>query len=178
MSQQAFDYLQRVDDISRASPVQLPSGEQQGGMWSGVGFMVGKNDFVVDMDQVVELLEHIDATRVPSVKPWFKGIANVRGNLMPVVDLGHYLFGEPTRLNKSVRYMVVESESTNVALMIAGVSGMRTFRLYQKREFSKQTNDRLKSYLTHAFESADEYWNVFDMSNLVNAEEFNQISTH
>lgn len=178
MAQQAFDYLTRVDDACRASSTKLPSVERGESFWTGVGFMVGKNDLIVEMDDVVEILEQIDVTRVPSVKPWFKGIANVRGNLMPVVDLGHYLFGEPTRLNKSVRYMVVESESTNVALMIAGVSGMRTFRLYQKREFSKQTNDRLKDYLTHAFESADEYWNVFNMGGLVSSEEFNQISTH
>lgn len=178
MTQAAFDYLKRIDDACRASGAALPSDAQGAAMWSGVGFMVGKNDLIADMDQVVEVLEHVELTRVPAVKPWFKGMANVRGNLLPVVDLGLYLFGEPTRMNTRVRYIVVEGESVNVGLMVGGVLGMRSFIAHQKREFSKKTHEGIRPYLTHAFESADEYWNVFDMSLLVNAEEFNQISAH
>lgn len=178
MAQTAFDYLKRVDEACRASNVAIPSGEQNTAMWSGVGFMVGKTDLVVDMDQVVEILEQVELTRVPAVKPWFKGIANVRGNLLPVIDLGLFLFGEPTRMNTRVRYIVIESESVNIGLMVSGVLGMRSFIAHRKREFSKKVHEGVRPYLSHAFESANEYWNVFDADRLVNAEEFNQISVH
>lgn len=178
MPHAAFDYLKTVDEACRTSNVALPSGGQDTVMWSGVGFMVGKTDLVVDMDQVVEILEHVELTRVPAVKPWFKGIANVRGNLLPVVDLGMFLFNEPTRMNTRVRYIVIESDSVNIGLMVGGVLGMRSFIAHRKREFSKKVHEGVRPYLSHAFESANEYWNVFDASRLVRAEAFNRISLH
>lgn len=178
MSQKAFDYLKTVDRACRALNVALPSGDQDTAMWSGVGFMVGKTDLVVDMDQVVEILEQVELTRVPAVKPWFKGIANVRGNLLPVVDLSLFLFDEPTRMNARVRYIIIEGEPVNIGLMVGGVLGMRSFIAHRKREFSKKVHEGIRPYLSYAFESANEYWNVFDTSLLVDAEEFNRISLH
>ena len=47
--------------------------------WSGIGFNLMGLRFVVPMTEVAELLERPGSTRIPGVKPWVKGVANVRG---------------------------------------------------------------------------------------------------
>ena len=52
---------------------------------------MGHENFVADRDQVREVLMLPDAmTRVPGAKRWLLGIANLRGHLLPLMDLKMY----------------------------------------------------------------------------------------
>ena len=62
--------------------------------WSGIAFRVGGNNLLAPLDEVVEILDMPKLARVPLAQPWVCGIANVRGNLLPVVDLSGFLGGE------------------------------------------------------------------------------------
>ena len=48
-------------------------------------------------------------TRVPGAKSWILGLANVRGQLLPIIDLRAYLGSGPTPASRSARVIVVES---------------------------------------------------------------------
>jgi twitching motility protein PilI len=57
-----------------------------------VGFRLGSERFVVPRDEVREVLMVPPAiTRVPGAKSWVRGLANVRGHLLPLVDLREFL---------------------------------------------------------------------------------------
>ena len=47
-------------------------------------------------DEVVEILPMPQVTPVPGAQPWLLGVANIRGNLLPIVDLKQFLEGERT----------------------------------------------------------------------------------
>ena len=60
--------------------------------WVGVGFRLGTERFLVPRGEVREVLMVPPAiTRVPGAKSWVRGLANVRGHLLPVVDLKEFL---------------------------------------------------------------------------------------
>ena len=58
---------------------------------------MGKRLFASSIGEINELLVTQPLTHVPGTREWLLGIANVRGNLVPVVDLGRFLFDQRTQ---------------------------------------------------------------------------------
>ena len=53
---------------------------------SRLGFQVGNDNWFVALHQVSEVIPVPNAVSVPLTQPWFRGVANVRGNLYSIVD--------------------------------------------------------------------------------------------
>lgn len=54
-------------------------------------FRVGSLGFLVASDTYCEVIEQLQVNRLPNVEPWFSGLLNLRGNLVPVIDLQQLL---------------------------------------------------------------------------------------
>ncbi|GGX75966.1 chemotaxis protein CheW [Massilia dura] len=59
-----------------------------------LGVLIGARHCLLDLTQVGEIVPFQSATAVPLTQPWYLGLANVRGNLVGVIDLGAYLAAE------------------------------------------------------------------------------------
>ena len=56
--------------------------------WIGVAFRMGGETFLVERDEAREVMGlPAPVTRVPGARRWIVGLANVRGQLLPVIDL-------------------------------------------------------------------------------------------
>jgi len=64
---------------------------------------------------------------MPGVKPWVKGVANLRGRLLPVMDLGGFLGLPLSKARKQRRVLVVEYNDLFVGLLVDEVVGMQHF---------------------------------------------------
>ena len=96
--------------------------------WVGIGFRVGEGQLVVATDDIDEVLRLPRVTRVPGAKGWLRGLANLRGNLMPVVDLHAFLSGEFTEPTRATRVLCVEiDEGAVVGLQVDEVLGLKQF---------------------------------------------------
>src|SRR3546814_2899540 len=67
-------------------------------------------------------------TPVPGSQPWMLGVANIRGNLLPTVDLKQFLEGERTVLHEGQRVLIVRQPGGDVAVTIDELFGQRSFR--------------------------------------------------
>jgi twitching motility protein PilI len=56
-----------------------------------LGVLIGTRHCLLDLTQVGEIVPFRSATTVPLTQPWYLGLANVRGNLVGVIDLSAYL---------------------------------------------------------------------------------------
>ena len=85
-------------------------------------FRLGEETYGIDILQVQEIREIEHVTRVPHVVPSTRGVINLRGAIVPVVDLGLMLgFGEPLPLEKASA-IVLHAEGRLVGLVVASVS--------------------------------------------------------
>ncbi|NIW97783.1 MAG: chemotaxis protein CheW, partial [Phycisphaerae bacterium] len=66
-------------------------------------------------------------TRIPSAKPWLMGIANLRGTVITIVDLAHFLERNPILPAKTNRIIVARSGDWHYGLLVDEVIGMRHF---------------------------------------------------
>jgi len=70
-----------------------------------VVFKLGDKTFGVSLENVVEVCRSLAVTSLPNVPGWLAGIANLRGNLLAVIDAN--AFGEAESLNTSRSKMIV-----------------------------------------------------------------------
>src|ERR1700761_2321614 len=102
-----FEALATFEKRSLAHTAGLPEQIEAPGLWRGIGFRIGTRYMVSSINEVNEILTQPPLTLVPGTRQWLLGVANVRGNLVPVIDLRQYLEGERTLLTDASRVLLV-----------------------------------------------------------------------
>lgn len=170
-----FETLLDYEQRSLAHVAGRPEMIEAAGHWRGVGFRLGQRRLVAPFDEVVEILPLPPVTPVPGSQAWMLGVANVRGNLLPVVDLKQFLEGERTVVHEGQRVLVVRQSGGNVAVIIDELFGQRTFNDAHRTERPGEDADgRYGHFVGQAYRLADQTWSVFSMSLLTRTPEFRQ----
>src|ERR1700759_2848721 len=86
-----FEALATFEKRSLAHTAGLPEQIEAPGLWRGIGFRVGVRYFVSVIAEVNEILTPPLLTQVPGTRRWLLGVANVRGNLVPAIDLRDFI---------------------------------------------------------------------------------------
>lgn len=168
--------LQDIEFRSRKYAAGLPQQEEVKDEWLGIGFSVGKHRMVAPMGHVTEILNFPNLSRVPGAKPWVLGIANVRGNLLPVMDLNGYLNGHNTQVRKKSRIMVLSHDGVVAGLLVDDVLGLRHFVEEDRMPGLPDADVAVRPYLEHAYASDDDTWMVFNMRKLAESPLFMQVA--
>ena len=87
-----------------------------------ITFKLGDELFAIDVDQVREVLEISRITNVPTAPAYMRGVVNVRGKAIPVVDL-RLRFGLPKGTDTvNSRIVVLELELEGEAVVLGGIA--------------------------------------------------------
>ncbi|MCE1189817.1 MAG: chemotaxis protein CheW [Ignavibacteria bacterium] len=87
-----------------------------------VSFKVGEEEFGVDILKVQEINKMTQITRVPNAPAFVEGVINLRGRVIPIVDLRKRL-GLPERAHdKNTRIVVVEILNKTIGFIVDAVS--------------------------------------------------------
>jgi twitching motility protein PilI len=165
----ADDALALLDDIEQRSleaARRLPETSVDQDIWDGLVFSVAGVRMVAAMNEVSEMLAYPDKiTRVPGSKPWVLGLANVRGSLLPIIDLQVYFGGKAVVPSKATRILVLRLRGLVTGLLVPSVQGMRHFTL-RDHVANARMKGALGAYVYEAFDVEDQVWPVFSMSAL------------
>lgn len=167
-----FQRLQEIEQVCRDRAAELPSLDSNKDEWVGIGFRIGDKVFLSRMGEVTEILDPPDYTRIPGVKHWVVGIANVRGSLLPLMDLKGFVTGESLANRKAGRVLVVTYNGTNTGLIVDEVLGLRHFSLNEQTYELPDVDTSLKPFIKLAFQRDEDYWPVFSFYTLVENEQF------
>lgn len=105
---------------------RLKTAAQGKGGASWLGIQAGEESWLVDLADSGEIVQAPHLTGVPMVRPWFAGIANIRGNLHAVTDFSLFRGGQPTPQNASTRLLLVGvKHGSNAALLVSRMLGLK-----------------------------------------------------
>jgi twitching motility protein PilI len=169
-----FEALADFERRSLAHAAGLPEQIEAPGLWRGIGFRIGTRYMVSSINEVNEILTQPPLTLVPGTRQWLLGVANVRGNLVPVIDLKQYLEGERTLLTDASRVLLVRQLGGSVGLLIDEVLGQRNFSEEQRAEAVGEDDDRYSRYIGENYPLGDVQWGHFSMAALVRSPDFVQ----
>ena len=134
---------------------------------STLGVQVGDGLWLVDMSDISEVLSPPPLTKVPLTKPWYCGVANVRGNLYSIVDLGTFNGGTAIPLEGQSRVLLVGQKfAFNAGLLVSRVLGLRNATDWQSSEQYGEVR---------LLDGEGQMWRKLEMAQLLQKPEFLQI---
>ncbi|HEY8520508.1 MAG TPA: chemotaxis protein CheW [Gammaproteobacteria bacterium] len=173
LAEQPFELLLELERRARAAIAAREGKQSAVDEWVGIGFRLGAEHFVTGRGDVREILpvpEQI--TRVPGAKPWLRGIANLRGQLLTVVDLKAFLGGGGPPADRRARLLVAASRDVPTALIVDEVLGFRRFATDDFRPDMPATVIRCEHYLGGCYRRGSEIWPRFSLHKLLADEQF------
>lgn len=169
-----FEALANYERRSLAHVAGMPEQIEAPGLWRGIGFRIGQRYLVSGINEVNEILTPPALTIVPGTRGWLLGVANVRGNLVPVIDLKQYLEGERTQITDASRVLLVRQAGGSVGLLIDEVLGQRSFSEEQRAEAIGEDDERYGRFVGEKYPLGEMHWGQFSMATLVRSPDFVQ----
>src|SRR5207248_1369182 len=134
---------------------------------------VGGEGWLVELEDAAEVIPVPAISPVPLARAWFKGVANVRGNLYSVTDFSAFVGGEAVKPTADARLLVLsERFRTGAALLVARSLGLRALG-----ELTPQTVVTPMPWIRAQYSDAEgRIWKELDVAGLVQQEDFLEVS--
>jgi len=120
------------------------------------------------MDDVAEIIPiPRNITRVPGVKRWLLGIANLRGRVISVSDLRDFVTDRPTVQSPGSQIVIFRVNEWDYGLLVDEIIGMRHFGPQHRLPSLDAVEESLRLYVVEAFWSDNQCWMVFNTRKLL-----------
>lgn len=116
----------RLRDFQAYLAERLTSAAQGARAASWLGLEVGESRWLVDLSDSGEIIQAPEVTSVPLTRPWFAGVANIRGNLYAVTDFSRFCGGVSTPVTPQTRLLLIGvRHGSNAALLVSRMLGLK-----------------------------------------------------
>ena len=168
-----FDLLRELERRSKAALAGALGDDVDVEEWVGIGFRLADEQFIVARDDIREVLM-VPAliARVPGAKPWVCGLANIRGQLLPIIDLRLFLGAGRFSGQRDARVLVIKGTDLSAGLIVDEVFGFRRFIETERSDEVPLTLVNCGQYLEGVYERGLENWLIFSVERLETSEEF------
>ena len=172
MASDAINVLYDIKAATFKNAASLPHKEEVQAQWQGLGFLVGGTRLVSKIGDGVELLQTPKLTPLPAIKSWVKGIANIRGRLVPIIDLHEFLDMPTTMPANQWRLLIVEDDDVVAGLLVEQSLGIQHFS-----EDSYEANDGeglggLQDFVEGAFRHGGRVFHEVHLKSILRDERF------
>ena len=137
---------------------------------SKLGVQVGAESWLIDLVEAGEVIPVPPITAVPLTRAWFRGVANVRGNLYSVVDFAAFLGAGVVAAGEQTRLVLLSERFRSAAAVLVDRSlGLRNPAQLRAREAAAGHAAWLRAEYD---DEAGGLWKELDVAELVRDAEF------
>lgn len=142
-----------------------------------VVFAIGKEFYGLPIDAVQEIVRVPEVTTVPDAPSFFEGVINLRGKIVPVVDLRARLRLPRAERTRSTRVLITGNEGRVIGLLVDAVSEVRKLPAGSVKEPPEMIAAVGIEYITGVVK-ADERLIVFlDIAKILSVEDMKKVVT-
>lgn len=165
-----FDQLLQLETQLRAARLDVAAGQAQ--TWIGLGFRLNDRWMAVPRDDVREVIAPPKTTRVPNARAWLTGIANVRGELLTIVDTRQLLSLPAHDEPRGQRVLVLNSDRVPVGFLVDEVAGYRQFTPNEQRRELVESDSALAPYALGGFVRDGQPWLALSLHKIAGSDSF------
>jgi twitching motility protein PilI len=171
-----LDILRDIEADTLRNAAPLPLKRDTRPEWQGLGFQISGVRMVAPLSEISEILTPPRVTALPRVKDWMLGIANVRGRLIPIIDLHRFMGITATVPRTQWRVLVVEQGETVAGLLVEQSLGMQHFLDDSFEEGQPEGLDAMHAYIQGAYRHGGRVFYVVSLTSLIRDEKFNDVA--
>lgn len=143
-------------------------------------FMIGGEEYAISLLKVKEIIEYDVVTEIPKTPPWVRGVINLRGNVVPVIDLAVKLRLSASIPGKLTCIVITEveceGEATVMGVMADSVRQVVDLKP-EEIEVPPSFGTRVKvDYLLGMARSGKKFCLLLDAEKVLSAEELLELS--
>lgn len=165
-----FELLRQLESRLRSARVDSVSGQAL--TWIGLGFRLGGQWLAAPREDVREVIPPPKVTRIPNAQPWMSGLANVRGELLTIIDLRQLLGMPRAEEMRAQRVMVLNSTEVPAGFLVDEVAGYRQFAPEEQRRELLSGAGALGSYLLGGFVRQGQPWLAMSLHKVAQSDGF------
>jgi purine-binding chemotaxis protein CheW len=146
-----------------------------------VTFFIGPDRYGVDIMSVEEIVRLQEVRQIPGAPAYVAGIRNLRGDIVPIVDL-HNRFriarppdSEQGRLQRGL--MIVSVADTRIGVMVDRVSNVVAVSSEDVQPSPQMVSGIGSEYVTGVVHEGEDYMIILDTAKLFSSHELSQIDT-
>jgi twitching motility protein PilI len=159
-------------DFQQGLAQRLREAQAEAEPTSRLGVQAGSLNWLLKLDDAGEMLPLPEISGVPLTKPWYMGLANIRGVLASVVDFAAFMGGEQTVRTPDCRLLLIAERFHSFSgLLISRMLGLKNVQAMQP---SEEAIDR--SWIGAVYRDDDgRLWRELDIGALVVHDDFLQV---
>lgn len=138
-------------------------------------FRIGKEWYGVPIAAVQEIVRVPEVTSVPDAPYFFEGVINLRGKILPVVDLRKRLQLQSAERTKSSRVLVAENGGRVIGLLVDAVSEVRKLPAEAVEPPPEMIAAVGIEYITGVAKAGERLTIFLDMKKILNVEDMKKI---
>ncbi|MCP3026296.1 chemotaxis protein [Halobacillus sp. A5] len=131
-----------------------------------VEFSVGENRFGINVIKVKEILNPSPVTKIPHSHPSVEGIIDIRGSVVPVVDVAHALGFEPSSNPNQDKFILAEFNQTKIVFHVHTVTQIHRIS-WESIEKPGKMYQGLETQITGVVKKDDEMLLLLDFEKVV-----------
>lgn len=137
-------------------------------------FNIDKVQFVVPISEVLEVLENQSVTPLFKVSSALRGLINLRGRVVPCIDISGYLNLNPRNLNEYTQFILIGYENLEVALCVDTVNKMKDFPNSEIQANIDSLPASIREYTTGILKAQKQTLLMLSSKNLILSKELQQ----
>ena len=133
-----------------------------------VSFWIGKSTFAVHIMCVREIRAWADFTKLPNTPPHIVGMINLRGDIIPVIDVALRFGNGPTDVNSNKVVIVVSVDGKFSGLLVDGVSDILSINEKAIRAVPQLEGADQQRFLKNLITLEEEMFAIVNIDEIVN----------
>lgn len=168
-----IQWLLHIEWLAKQRARGLPRQLSIETIWRGIAFRLGQTDLITPLNEIREVLPYIGRlAKVPGAKSWVKGLANIRGLLLPVIDLNECLGGGAITIESQTRMLIINHAGISAGLLVDEVIGIKAFPEHMMDWNTPCRETWIAPFAKGLFTQDKITWTVFDMHKLAKSDLF------
>lgn len=135
-----------------------------------LSFHLRDQDFCIDIGHVREIRGFSQTTALPHTPDYVVGVINLRGNVIPVIDLSRRLGMDTTEPTPRHVIVITDLEDRTTGLLVEGVSDIDSVSTEQLRPTTGLAADSARGFIEGVFVFEDKMIRALDLEKLLDRE--------
>lgn len=122
--------------------------ERESFMSEYLSFQLGKEEFCLDILKVQEIRSYDDITTIANTPDYVKGVLNLRGEVVPIIDLRIRLHLKQVEYNEFTVVIILNLEDKNLGIVVDSVSNVIALGVDQIQDLPASISNMNNKFIT------------------------------
>ncbi len=134
-----------------------------------VSFIIGDNEYALDISEVQEVVRYQEITPLPKVPDYILGVINLRGKIIPIIDLGKRI-GIESKFEDTRKIIIVKKNNELYGLLVDKVKGVLKVSSEEIEEVRYADVKLSEKYIKGLIRKGDNIIIVLNLDNILSPE--------